>query len=116
MNGNNKYAYACLRLKARQLALLSPKAFHRLKWNRFANSDGGRGKNISLDLRLEHINKVTKALIKSQGMQNVSDKSVEDISKAIGRMEELVKSQLDNKTDISMICSIPFFTKSIQTV
>ncbi|XP_066924970.1 uncharacterized protein [Clytia hemisphaerica] len=94
MNGNHKYAYICLRLKARELALLSAREYHRLKWNRFVNNEGGRGKNISLDLRLEHINKVTKALIKSQGMQNVTDESVESISKAIGGMEELVESQL----------------------
>ena len=95
MNGNHKYAYVCLRLKARELALLSPRVFHRLKWNRFVNNKGGPGKNISLDLRLEHINKVTKALIKSQGMQNLTDESVEEISKAIGGMEELVESTLN---------------------
>ena len=67
-----------------------------MQWNRFANNKGGRGKNISLDLRLEHINKVTKALIKSQGMQNLTDESMENISKAIGGMEELVESQLSD--------------------
>ncbi|XP_066910120.1 uncharacterized protein [Clytia hemisphaerica] len=94
MNGNDKYAYICLRLKARELALLSPRDFHRLKWNRFVNNQGGYGQNISCDLRLEHINKVTKALIKSQGMQNLTDESVESITKSIGGMEELVQSSL----------------------
>uniref|UniRef100_A0A7M5UBV0 C2H2-type domain-containing protein n=1 Tax=Clytia hemisphaerica TaxID=252671 RepID=A0A7M5UBV0_9CNID len=88
MNGNDKYAYICLRLKARELALMSPRDFHRLKWNRFVNNHGGRAQNISLDLRLEHINKVTKALIKSQGMQNLTD----DVSKTFQKPLEAWKS------------------------
>ena len=87
-----KYAYVGLKLKGNELSLLTPRKFHQLKWNRFINNKGGVGKNILLDLRLEHINKLMKDLIKSQGAQNITDENVEKISKSIGVIESIVQS------------------------
>ena len=94
INGNTKYALVSLRLKAARLALLSPQRAHQLIWNRFVNTSGQIGRNISRDLRLEHINKVMKMLIKSQGFQNITDENVTEISKSVNAMENLVKSHL----------------------
>ena len=69
VTNHHKYAFLGLRYKACELALLSPQRWHQLQWNRFINNKGGVGRNISIDLRLEHINKVMKNLIKSQGPQ-----------------------------------------------
>ena len=52
-HGKHKYALAGLRLMASRLALLTPRQAHRLTWNRFANKQGGVGKCISRDPRLE---------------------------------------------------------------
>ena len=94
MMGNTKYSYSLLRLKACRLALLTPKMAHQLIWNRFFNRTGGEGMNISRDLRLEHINRFMKELIKSQGMQNISDTNVYKISKAYKGVREICDSML----------------------
>ncbi|XP_066924982.1 uncharacterized protein [Clytia hemisphaerica] len=92
LNNNRKYAFLGLRHRACELALLSPQRWHQLKWNRFINKEGGVGKNISIDLRLEHINKVMKGLIKSQGPANINDESAELISHSIQGIEDVVNS------------------------
>lgn len=56
----HKYALEGLRLMALRLALMTPHQAQRLMWNRFANKQGGVGKCISRDLRLEQINQVSK--------------------------------------------------------
>ncbi|XP_066926797.1 proteoglycan 4-like [Clytia hemisphaerica] len=96
MMGNRKYSYSLLRLKACRLALLTPKMAHQLIWNRFFNRNGGVGMNISRDLRLEHINRFMKEMIKSQGMQNISDANVYKISKAYQGIREICDSMLQN--------------------
>ena len=92
VTNHHKYAFLGLRYKACELALLSPQHWHQLQWNRFINNKGGVGRNISIDLRLEHINKVMKNLIKSQGPQNITDENVEKISKSIHGIEGVVDS------------------------
>ena len=92
VTNHHKYAFLGLRYKACELALLSPQRWHQLQWNRFINNKGGVGRNISIDLRLEHINKVMKNLIKSQEPQNITDENVEKISKSIQGIEVVVDS------------------------
>lgn len=60
----HKYALAGLHLMALRLALLTPHQAQRLMWNRFANKQGGVGKCISRDLRLEQIHQVSKQAIR----------------------------------------------------
>ncbi|XP_066924813.1 uncharacterized protein [Clytia hemisphaerica] len=79
-----------------RLALLTPKMAHQLIWNRFFNRNGGAGMNILRDLRLEHINRFMKEMIKSQGMQNISDANVYKISKAYQGIREICDSMLQN--------------------
>lgn len=90
--GNTKYAYACLRLTACRLSLLSPKMYHQLIHNRFCNTTGQRGKCISRDLRLEHLNGVLKPMIKALGYQNITDKLVVETSQALHSMESIIKN------------------------
>ena len=90
--GNTKYAYACLRLSACKLALLSPRRYHQLIYNRFVNTKGKKGCCISRDLRLEHLNGVIKPIIKSIGYPNITSKVVEENSRALGAMEFIVNN------------------------
>lgn len=53
--GHHQYAYSTFLLTVQVNATLSPSLAHSLKWNRFWNGKGGKGKNISLDLHLEHL-------------------------------------------------------------
>ena len=52
------------------------------------NGEGGIGKNISLDLRLEHLN---KDLLRCLGV-NITEKSSERCSKALKLVEDILSS------------------------
>lgn len=95
-HGKHKYALAGLRLMASRLALLTPRQAHRLTWNRFANKQGGVGKCISRDLRLEQINQVSKQAIRGIGAPNVTPDSIQSTTQSTGSLEKLlVKSSQD---------------------
>lgn len=76
---SNKYALQCLYQAFCVNALLSPRDCERFVWNRRVNSKGGRGKNIPLDLEVEHSNLFNKAAIRNLGA-NVTEKAVQRIS------------------------------------
>ena len=99
LDGANKYAIAALRLQASVLGLLTPKDAHRLKWNRFAGLREGPGTRIARDLRLEQHNKVGKEEVRAMGLQNISNQSVEEVSKSEGAMEKIIH---DVKNDYGM--------------
>ena len=65
--GHTKYAYATCHLIAAIQATLTPHQAHCLMWNRTVNNTGGNGRNISMDLRLEHLNNFTKGMLKDLG-------------------------------------------------
>ena len=46
---------------------LPPLQAEQLIWSRFVNTSGVRGRNISLDLHLEHLNQVVKNTIQGLG-------------------------------------------------
>lgn len=88
--GKHKYALAGLRLMASRLALLTPRQAHRLTWNRFANKQGGVGKCISQDLRLEQINQVSKQAIRGIGAPNVTPDSIQSTTQSTGSLKKLL--------------------------
>ncbi|KAJ8264729.1 hypothetical protein GJAV_G00153260 [Gymnothorax javanicus] len=53
--GHSQYAYSTFLLTVQINATLCPRLGHSLTWNRFWNGRGGKRKNISLDLHLEHL-------------------------------------------------------------
>ena len=53
------------------------------------NNHGGKGRNISLDLRLEHLNNFTKGLLKNLG-PNMTDKAVSRCSHATNNVEKIL--------------------------
>ncbi len=62
-----KYAIEAQYLLLQQYCLLSPRQAFRQRWNRSVNNKGGAGKNVSLDLDLEHDNNYLKQSIKKMG-------------------------------------------------
>lgn len=72
-------------------ALLSPRVCERFVWNRSANNKGGRGKNIPLDLEVEHSNLFNKAAIRNLGA-NVTEKAVQRISFSEGGTANMTAS------------------------
>ena len=56
---------------------------------RFWNTRGGNGKNISLDLHLEHHNNFLKSFLKRTG-PNMTEKAADRISKSIGVLKDMM--------------------------
>ncbi|CAH1232995.1 Hypp553 [Branchiostoma lanceolatum] len=88
--GHTKYAYGTLMFFARVNALLPPKLAHSLVWNRVVSNRGGKGKNIPMDLRLEHMNNFLKSFLKHLG-PNLNERSAARVANAVGEMEKLLK-------------------------
>jgi hypothetical protein len=53
-----------------------------MKWNRFYNKHGGKGKNIPLDLRMEQLNKIIKTLWKGLGA-NLTESNAQRLAKIL---------------------------------
>ncbi|CAB3985422.1 Hypothetical predicted protein [Paramuricea clavata] len=62
-----------------------------LKWNRFHNKFGGKGRNIPLDLKKEQQNKVLKTMWKGLG-SNLSEQSASRVPKALDSIEDPMSS------------------------
>ena len=65
-----------------QTLLLSPREVCDLKWNRTVNTTGRVGKNVPVDLHMEHLNRRLKIMIRKLG-SNVSPATVLRASKAL---------------------------------
>ncbi|XP_078582808.1 uncharacterized protein LOC144865739 [Branchiostoma floridae x Branchiostoma japonicum] len=89
--GHTKYAMGTFLFFARQTTLLPANLAHSLKWNRFINNAGGKGKNMPMDLRLENMNGLFKAFAKHLG-PNLNEASAARIANAIGELEAMLNS------------------------
>ena len=84
-----KYATEALYMYTSLNYLLSPRMAHLVTWNRFCCTVNARGRNIPMDRRLEHLNRLAKDLMKRAGHQNLSDKLAAAIGAAIQPMHDL---------------------------
>lgn len=64
---------------------------HELIWERFINNKGIPGRNISMDLHLEHLNNFLKELLKSL-RSNLNESNADRISKALNNIKSLVEN------------------------
>ena len=87
--GHTKYALAVLRLLL-NLKMQPQKIAFFLMWERFVNTRGIKGKNISLDLHLEHNNNFLKELLKVL-RSNLNEDNADRVSKAMNNIKELVE-------------------------
>ncbi|XP_031174475.1 uncharacterized protein LOC116063697 [Sander lucioperca] len=87
--GHTHYAYSTFLLTLQVNATLSPCMAHSVTWNRFWNGQGGKGRNIPLDLHLEHLNNFLKSFLKGLGA-NLNEQSAARISQFIGVLREMV--------------------------
>ena len=69
-----------------------------LKWERTINATGRPGRNVPMDLHMEHINKHCKQAMGSLG-SNIGEKSVGRIGKSIGELMK-VTQQFDSDNNI----------------
>lgn len=86
---HTKYAFAALQMQISIKVLLTPRQAESFIWNRMVNTRGGLGKNISMDLRLEQLNKLLKDMLRCLGV-NITEKSAERCSRALKLVEEIL--------------------------
>ena len=81
--GHHKYALASFLLQSNIMAIFTEAQAERIIWNRTVNRKEGRGWNISCDIRLEQINRLSKELLHNLGV-NLNDIAAKRESMAIG--------------------------------
>ena len=100
-----KYALEALYLLLQVHCLLPPAEAHSLVWNRTVNNKGGPGKNVALDLDMEHDNIDVKEAVKNLG-PNVTEPAVRRISHGQQRSKTMLycldREILVNKDQASM--------------
>lgn len=87
--GHTQYAYSTFLLTVQVNATLSPRVAHDVTWNRFWNNGGGKGKNIPLDLHLEHLNNFLKSFLKNKGT-NLTEQTADRVSRSAGVLKNLM--------------------------
>ena len=94
--GSTKYALEALFLHFQQQALLTPRQAYRQKWNRGVNNQGHKGKNVPLDLEVEH--NMLKEAVRKMG-PNLS-------LHAVNRAAKMVKIAADTVDKVAHECQI----------
>ena len=89
--GHTKHSYAVLLYLTKINFILPDNEAFTLKWNRFYNHHGGKGKNIPLDIRKEQLNCILKKMWRSLGA-NLNKRSASRISESLEVQEMLITS------------------------
>lgn len=89
-SGNTNYTCEAANLVVQHSYTLSPRLSAQLQWSCFVNVHGRPGKNIPVDLHMEHLNKVAKNGIRYLG-QNKSEKAITRLGQAIGVLAPVVE-------------------------
>ena len=95
-SGHTNYTLEALNLLSHYYYLLPPRYAEQMKWNRFVNTQGKRGANISADLHIEHMNRICKEAVNHLGA-NKTPKAITRIGKVVG----VISNTLDNFDKIS---------------
>ena len=90
---HTKYAYTLIKLFFR--IRFEPQSAFQLTWERFVNTKGKKGHNISLDLHLEHLNGFLKGLLKNLN-SNLNESNAARISKSMGKMKKITEQMKEN--------------------
>ena len=98
-SGNTNYACEAANLVVQQMYTLPPRLASQLLWGRFVNVHGKPGKNIPVDLHMEHLNKIAKGAIRFLG-PNKSEKSITRIGQAIGTLSPVLDN-FDDDNDVA---------------
>jgi hypothetical protein len=86
---HHKYSYALVKLFSS--IRLEPENAFKLIWSRFINTVGQKGRNISRDLHLEHLNNFLKELMKGL-RNNVNECNAKRLSCALHHTKKIISS------------------------
>ena len=90
-HGHYKYAYAVLMYLVKCIAILPKAHALNLKWNRFFNNNGGKGRNIPLDLKKEQQNRVLKTMWRGLGA-NLNEQNAQRVAGSLESVEQIYKT------------------------
>lgn len=85
----SKYAIEMFTCIAQREVLLSTEMSHRLRWGRFVNWAGGKGRNIECDAAQEICNRTSKNIVKGMGA-NKTPKAIIRASKSAAGVQQIV--------------------------
>lgn len=86
-----KYAYTAFKYLCQVKATLSERMAEKLKWGRYVNSSGGKGKNIPCDLRIEHEVRNLKCRFESLG-KNLTPTTAQKIARSQTKLNDVVSN------------------------
>ena len=90
--GHRNYALEAFTLLEQYRFLLPPFLAEQLKWLRFINTHGKKGKNISMDLHMEHLNRLCKTAINGLGSNKAAKKAITRVGKTVGVLDGLLEN------------------------
>lgn len=96
--GHTNYQKEAFEFLAMVNATASPKIAKQVTWGRFVNTQGGMGKNIPVDLHMEHLNRNLKEYIANLGA-NVAESGIVQCGKSLSGIMEVV-DRYDQETGI----------------
>ena len=82
---HKNYQLEAFHLLAQVSAAASQRIAHQLTWSCVVNTHGGKGKNIPLDLHMEHLNRVVKDNVATLGA-NVAESSILQCGRSLKRL------------------------------
>ena len=87
--GHSKYAYVVLLYITKVVPILSESDAQSLKWSRGFNKHGGKGKNIPLDQKMEHLNKTVKTEWRGLGA-NLTESNAQRLASGLELLDILL--------------------------
>lgn len=89
--GHSKYDLEAFNLLAEVDTILTAREAYELKWNRSCSLRGSPGKNITLDLHMEHLNRSFKEKI-SQFSSHISENNIKRVSKVTKEVDVMART------------------------
>ena len=96
--GRKNYVVEAFNLLFQYEYLFTPRMKQQLLWDRTINVHGRPGKNVAMDLHMEHINRECKKAMGTLG-SNINEDSVRRIGKSIGELIK-IKKQFDVENSV----------------
>ncbi len=101
--GNRNYACEAANLLLQHHYTMSPRQSAQLLWSRFVNTQGLPGRNIPVDLHMEHLNKIAKEAINFLGSSK-TEKAIQRVGQAMGTLLPVL-SNFDEMNGVASISS-----------
>lgn len=83
---SSNYASEAFHFLYQHLYALSPRLSNQLIWGRFLNLRGLPGRNIPLDLHMEHLNRMAKDAMRNLGSNKTRMASISRVGRALGTL------------------------------